>query len=605
MRAVWFMRGPQPRGGTSTVSVRVQPSATGRPSVGVIEEYLGGAGGQWRAATWMAAFNATQAMGSTLAAHEVLVKAGGHIDGPSAGMLLTATMMAVVGGVPVRTDTTMTGTVNPDGTAGPVGGIPLKMEGASKAGIKRFGYPIGQRMGTYRGQRVSLLDHGATLGLEVREIRDLGDAFELLTGVAPRELEMLDEREMELDRDLHGIARARLMDLSGRIAQDVPRIEARVQGLSDANRQRVAALWNTATSNHAAAKRYEAGDQVVAAAHHFALASYATRTLQHLITLLGYWESFDLNGMRREVDAVRAATTRVTALQTELRVRARSQTVGGWVNGVSGFSTLVTALAYGELGKQQYQLAHKTLTGLASGQVTDGPTVREQLLQQLLLSVVYFTTVEHVLDMERYSFVPREEGATRIGDLAVTGQLARAYGSAAGAALGYFDSLVTEVAARQHGLTVAEAQRRLAERELEYMTTRVAVKFAENVGALFPDASPAAQMLRMAAGGDAYLTAANLINKFYSLRAERREDGTLVLNNRKALGYQLDEAARRARVAAATCKLITGLVPTAAKVSYLQARALRDASDDDKLNALQSYWASTFWSNLAVSLAGR
>ena len=43
------------------------------------------------------------------------------------------------------TDITMTGTINPDGTVGPVGGIPEKIAGTAKAGYKRILIPAGQR----------------------------------------------------------------------------------------------------------------------------------------------------------------------------------------------------------------------------------------------------------------------------------------------------------------------------------------------------------------------------------------------------------------------------------------------------------------------------
>ena len=36
----------------------------------------------------------------------------------------------------INADVTMTGTINPDGTIGPVGGIPFKIEGAAEAGKK-------------------------------------------------------------------------------------------------------------------------------------------------------------------------------------------------------------------------------------------------------------------------------------------------------------------------------------------------------------------------------------------------------------------------------------------------------------------------------------
>ena len=53
----------------------------------------------------------------------------------------------------------MTGIINPDGTIGPVGGIPQKFIGSIEKGKKRLGYPIGMRYAedANSGERVDLV----------------------------------------------------------------------------------------------------------------------------------------------------------------------------------------------------------------------------------------------------------------------------------------------------------------------------------------------------------------------------------------------------------------------------------------------------------------
>ena len=147
VKAVYFKGKPGPTctGGTSDVTVRIQPNTSGKPSVGVLESFSGGTGNQWKTAGWIAAFNSSLLSRHDLSDHEFIVKVSGHIDGPSAGMLMTSTMLALLKGDSLRPNTTMTGTINPDGSAGPVGGVVQKMEGAKKSGIENFGYPIGIR----------------------------------------------------------------------------------------------------------------------------------------------------------------------------------------------------------------------------------------------------------------------------------------------------------------------------------------------------------------------------------------------------------------------------------------------------------------------------
>ena len=66
---------------------------------------------------------------------------------------------------PLLADATMTGTVNPDGTVGPVGGIPLKVSGVAEAGFTRFGIPLGQRhdVDPCTGEVVDVVELGKSL----------------------------------------------------------------------------------------------------------------------------------------------------------------------------------------------------------------------------------------------------------------------------------------------------------------------------------------------------------------------------------------------------------------------------------------------------------
>src|SRR5262249_52470205 len=152
---------------------------TGNPSVGISEEYVSSVGDQWRSSAWLAAFNACQALNIPITDVDVLFQTRGAIDGPSAGMLMTSSLIALLHGDVPRADTTMTGTINPDGSAGPVGGIPLKIEGAKEKGLIRFGFPIGNRMSLDPRNKttVDVMEKAQQQGLEVREIRDIYDAY--------------------------------------------------------------------------------------------------------------------------------------------------------------------------------------------------------------------------------------------------------------------------------------------------------------------------------------------------------------------------------------------------------------------------------------------
>jgi len=77
----------------------------------------------------------------------------------------------------------MTGTINPDGTVGPVGGVPEKIQGAAAKGFKRFLIPMGMRNSpSEKNEIVDLVSLGADLGIEVKEVATVYDAYKAFTG---------------------------------------------------------------------------------------------------------------------------------------------------------------------------------------------------------------------------------------------------------------------------------------------------------------------------------------------------------------------------------------------------------------------------------------
>lgn len=187
-------------GNIHPAKIQVGPNSEDTLNVGIAQDLAGGLGGQWQAAVWIAAFQAAAALGRDLTDYEVLVRGQGFIDGPSAGALFAAGMMAAMAKVPVRSDVTMTGIVNPDGTVGPVGGIPNKFRAAVKAGKKILGYPMGQRytldMATQKV--IDLQEFAKENGVQVVEIHSVDEAFALLTGYQIPRIKPLPTEQLAL-----------------------------------------------------------------------------------------------------------------------------------------------------------------------------------------------------------------------------------------------------------------------------------------------------------------------------------------------------------------------------------------------------------------------
>jgi uncharacterized protein len=69
------------------------------------------------------------------------------IGGPSAGAIMTVATISLLENWKMDDKTIMTGMINPDGSIGPIGGIPQKIDAAYSVGAKHFLIPFGQ--GTY------------------------------------------------------------------------------------------------------------------------------------------------------------------------------------------------------------------------------------------------------------------------------------------------------------------------------------------------------------------------------------------------------------------------------------------------------------------------
>lgn len=120
------------------------------------------------------------------------------IGGPSAGGALTVATIAAMNNWTLKEDIVMTGTINPDESIGPVGGIPSKLRAAAAGGMTTFLLPEGQRIvlgnKTIRSKgwpytlieqeqtAIDLVDMGRVLGVNVKEVGNVREAVSEFTG---------------------------------------------------------------------------------------------------------------------------------------------------------------------------------------------------------------------------------------------------------------------------------------------------------------------------------------------------------------------------------------------------------------------------------------
>ena len=99
-------------------------------------------------------------------------------DGPSAGAAMAVGFIAMFKGDRIQRGTALTGTLEPGGLIGWVGGIPDKIRAAKREGYHTVLVPRGQ---LYSAQW-NLIELGYQLSIAVREVDTVDDAYRIMTG---------------------------------------------------------------------------------------------------------------------------------------------------------------------------------------------------------------------------------------------------------------------------------------------------------------------------------------------------------------------------------------------------------------------------------------
>ena len=121
------------------------------------------------------------------------------IGGPSAGAMMTIAVISLLENWTLDNHTVMTGMINPDGSIGPIGGIPYKIDAAHSVGATRFLLPKGQMTYTEMVTETisndgwtQIISHPVTrnasdyaqtmYGMQVAEVGDINEALLYFTG---------------------------------------------------------------------------------------------------------------------------------------------------------------------------------------------------------------------------------------------------------------------------------------------------------------------------------------------------------------------------------------------------------------------------------------
>jgi hypothetical protein len=595
-------------GNTTPALLGIEDNPADRIRVGVLEGSALQLSGQWRASVWLAAFQASLALDRPLSDWVIWVEAirnGERFDGPSAGGLLTAGMLAGMTGRRADPTFTMTGTINPDGTIGPVGGIPQKFEAAIASGKRRLGYPLGQHLAEdlKTGEEVPLSRY-AKDGVEVVEIPDIETAYEQLTGIALPQALPVSAEALTIPSKIEQSLREQTLQWleNGKSTWDD---YLKLELVDPALDQRWAAVDLRFGETRERLDRDE-----VAAAYHRAGQMFIEADAAYLegrcLKLLRdqRWEdgSAFVKGVIDNVDDRIAATSeRMNRELARSTSDLMSLTTANESLGVA-VRHFFTAL---ELRRTNDARVLELITGLRQRTLKPSAEVLGELRTLLAepLEEVAAANVHNFVADQHLGFRPEVSPRAKEVPRRFIQRLGDLYKIGSDANISYFEQTILNPIAQSHEVPLDVVKARfddpvyqLIKDELR-MTTDAVFKNILGDGQTL-------DLVRLAGALSAYVDASLLIAKYLSLEAVTGPRGIITaLPREPVLLRMLELAETKARIHAARARTVTGEIPVAAEVAYHIGRAFQRAPEAAvRLEALQQFWRASTLAQMAVLL---
>lgn len=583
------------------VTLATAPSIDPSAHVGLVEE-PGGVG--------VSAMVAATALDKDVTDFTFSASTGGAVDGASASGLMAGGFLAAMTGAPVDPTVSMTGMLDPDGTIGPVGGIPERFLGAIEKGKKRLGYPSGMRMAKSEasGELVDLVQLAKQHGAEAVEIGDVHEAYKLLTGRTLPGPMPVAEAEMALDKGTVAALDAKYKEWQTRVGSEwatLVQLEnaGRLPPLLGAMRQYAKSYAETAEALHKRGMAGAAYSRMLAA---WAFASATTQAYD----LLQKVQSGNIDAAIDSIKALDRLDETTTAALEKIGA-LRPSTLGGHLQMLAAFEAALRGYVFEQMAStsvEQTVAYLESLKGVPTAQL-GSPEAADKIMQALAPTLLYVgrTIAESTLATQELEFED-EQSVPYTCSIPNVQRIAASFSSAGGASLRYFDTLLTRPLAEQNHISEDEARMKIAQLEpdsyVAWIASRIGNGPLDEVKTTWGETSLAWGLLSLAGGQLAYHDAAQLLARYDSLRVHTDDTGKIdKVEHDTAFAQLIAAAERHARASAHAAKIATGTIPVQAKLAYQLAMVERDGDLGDRLDALSELWSASAFSETAVMLA--
>jgi uncharacterized protein len=585
------------QGDVQVAAVAMRPNHDGKVEVNA-NSTAHSAGPQWVAGAGLAAVVAAQTLEMDVLDWVFTVETTAYnVDGPSASGLMTAGFLAAATGAQIDSEVTMTGTINPDGTIGPVGGIPEKFDAAIRQGKRTLGFPIGMRYArsVVSGQKVDLVQLAASRGAQAVEVANVRQAYQLLTHKTLPEVVPVDQADMHLD----AVTAARLVEQTAALQASMAQRWAVLDKL-DADPQTPPAIKRgieRARRKRAASDTLRARGEPAAAHAAMSSAWIDALVVSTLHAIVDKLHGGDAAGASRMLDALVA----LPAIDQDLFAAiaaSPTDTLGRQLRAIEANRFALTAWTTGNGILPQLQAAKAYLQTPAAASAPADDVVRR--IEPVVISLCARANA-HLRAKDLLALEPA--GNRAAASLASVSRSVTAFKAASSAAIVYLDSVMIPNLAESEKLSEDDAKLKLAERNPHYLFAHFADRlasdpFAAQLAHAWGEKSSAWLLLALASAELGYTDSMLFVAEAYGLRVNGDK-----VEYEEAFAAMLEGAEHAARAAARAARVATGSIPAPSSINYELAAAERDGSTADKLDALSAYWVSALYSQTAMLLA--
>ena len=536
-----------------------------------------------RASGWMAVTATSLLLGNGLGEYNISFDAESrNLDGPSAGGLFTVSVLSVLLGDDLRSDVTMTGTINPDGSIGSVGGIPQKLDGAKQVGKKVVLIPKGTRS-------LEVIAAERKLGVEVKEVGDIYEAYREFTGESLTRVSASANNVEISASDVNKIASETRK--YHRQYQELRNTRNANPNLENEIAKAVTIdLFNTAEQYFSRSRNYLSGGGA-SGAYVTALESIAY--LNASIEVAKKIELLEKSGVEDTIVSLQEDLQKSNNYMNQI-FNLLSQTEPTTTGNAIALTKAYRELALGWANIQQATYHTQRLSQATS--------LEEKLFHtHSAASSTSFINLalQNAIPLMNIGFSNNEEGAAP-PSLQELQAFSHNHLNSASANTGYFESLMQA----RWGISIDAVQQELYLTEPIYASAIRLQIIANNVDRENISEESKAY-IKLAASLSSYNLSSLLVAKYYSLRVETDQNGKIInFDNQVALNEMLDFAEQRASNAI-TLSEQSGSNPVLQILEYEGAELLQRSTPIDQLTALWRFWNASAEADLATIFTGQ